>query len=286
MHVPVLTKEVSSYLAVEPDKNFIDCTLGEGGHARKILEKGGRVLGLDWDKEMIERARKRLEPDFGKRLILVNKNFVHLKEVVKREGFGPVAGVLFDLGMSRVHIEESGRGFTFKRREPLLMKYREEGKGLTAYEIVNRWPEKKIEEVLRKYGEEKYAEDIAEEIGNSRNKKRITYTTELADIVKKVKPEKGRIHPATKTFQALRIAVNHELQNLKEALPQAADVMEKEGRLVVISFHSLEDKIVKNFLKQEKRLKVLTKSPVRADKKEVNKNPSSRSARLRAAEKI
>jgi 16S rRNA (cytosine1402-N4)-methyltransferase len=196
--------------------------------------------------------------------------------------------VLFDLGLSSWHLEKSGRGFSFSRDEPLDMRFQG---GVTAQEIVNWWPQKELERMLKEYGEERFAKRIANEIVRSREKEPITSTLQLVSIIERAVPywyQKRRIHPATKTFQALRIAVNDELNNLGRALPQAIEVLKPGGRLVVISFHSLEDRIVKNFLRENSRkglLKVLTKKPVKPSAEEVKVNPRSRSARLRAAVK-
>lgn len=290
MHKPVLEKEVFEYLDPGPDENFIDCTLGQGGHTVGLLERngpGGKVLGIEIDPELYEKTKESIEKDF-ERLVPVNDSYADLKKITEEEGFGPVSGVLLDLGISSWHIEESGRGFSFQRSEPLSMRYDKKGdERVTAGDIVNKWPARAIEKVLEKYGEEEQAREIAEEIVRRRKRKKIRRGIELATLIEKVKKSRGRIHPATKSFQALRIAVNQELENLKAVLPQALEVLREGGRLAVISFHSLEDGIVKRFFQKEegKRIKVLTKEPVRATKEEVEKNPGSRSARLRAAEK-
>jgi 16S rRNA (cytosine1402-N4)-methyltransferase len=293
-HKPVLLKEVIEWLDVGRNKNYVDCTIGEGGHAIEILKRNGpkgKVLGIEIDPELY----KKLEKERLKRLILVNDSYTNLKEIVERENFKKVYGILFDLGISSWHIEKSGRGFSFLRDEPLIMRYNgnltEEAK-LTAEMIVNEWPEREIERILKEYGEERFAKRIVREIVKARKVKPIKTTFQLVEVIKKAVPSFYRyrkIHFATKTFQALRIAVNNELENLKVALPQTIEVLEKEGRLVVISFHSLEDRIVKNFLKEKERegkIKILTKKPIRPSKEEVKQNPRSRSAKLRAALKI
>ena len=293
IHKPVLLKEVIEYLNVGKNKNYIDCTVGEGGHAIEILKRNGpkgKVLGIEIDPELYKKLKKeKLE-----RLILVNDSFSKLKEIVKRENFGLISGILLDLGLSSWHIEKSGRGFSFLRDEPLIMRYDwDEAKSvLTAERIVNEWSEKEIERILKEYGEERFAKRISREIVRARKVKPIKTTFQLVEVIKKSVPsfyQHQRIHFATKTFQALRIAVNNELENLKIALPQALEVLERGGRLVVISFHSLEDRIVKNFLKEKERegkIKILTKKPIRPSKEEIRKNPRSRSAKLRAALKI
>jgi 16S rRNA (cytosine1402-N4)-methyltransferase len=290
VHIPVLQKEVLDFLNPKANENFVDCTIGEGGHAFAILERilpNGKLLGIDWTRELIESLMAKAG-SLNKNLILVCDNFANLKNIVKRCGFGQVSGVLFDLGLSSWHLEKSGRGFSFSRDEPLDMRFQG---GVTAQEIVNWWPQKELERMLKEYGEERFAKRIANEIVRSREKEPITSTLQLVSIIERAVPywyQKRRIHPATKTFQALRIAVNDELNNLGRALPQAIEVLKPGGRLVVISFHSLEDRIVKNFLRENSRkglLKVLTKKPVKPSAEEVKVNPRSRSARLRAAVK-
>ena len=293
MHIPVLQKEVIEYLDPKPNENFIDCTIGEAGHSLAILEKNGpkgKVLGIDRDPGVIKNIESRIPNlEFRKRLVLACDNFANLEEIVKKQNFKQVSGILFDLGMSSWHLEESGKGFSFLRNEPLDMRYNLENP-LTAEKIVNYWSKSEIEKILREYGEERFAKKIAERIVESKAKP-IETTFQLIEIIKSVIPRKyqvGRLHPATRTFQALRIAVNDELNNLEKTLPQAINVLSKGGRLVVISFHSLEDRIVKNFYRSSTsiNLKVLTKKPIGPSKEEIIKNPRSRSAKLRAAIKI
>jgi len=300
MHLPVLQKEVIQFLDPKPNENFIDCTVGFGGHALTILEKtapNGKLLSIDVDPEVIKNLKLKIK-NFEKRVILVADNFVNLKEIVERENFKDVSGILFDLGLSSWHLEKSGRGFSFQRDEPLDMRYDIKIKnqiskiknGLTAEKIVNYWPAIKIEKILKDYGEERFAKRIAEEIIKARKFQAIKTTFQLVELIKKALPERyhhQRIHPATRTFQALRIATNAELENLEKALPQALEILKKEGRLVLISFHSLEDRLVKNFLKNNRlRLKILTKKPISPSWEEIKINPRSRSAKLRAAVKL
>ena len=294
MHIPVLQKEVIEYLDPKPNENFIDCTIGEAGHSLAILEKNGpkgKVLGIDRDPGVIKNIESRIPNlEFRKRLVLACDNFANLEEIVKKQNFKQVSGILFDLGMSSWHLEESGRGFSFLRNEPLDMRYNLENP-LTAEKIVNYWSKSEIEKILREYGEERFAKKIAERIIESRAKP-IETTFQLIEIIKSVIPREyqvGRLHPATRTFQALRIAVNDELNNLEKTLPQAINVLNRGGRLVVISFHSLEDRIVKNFLKKcggDADVKLITKKPIGPSKEEIIKNPRSRSAKLRSAIKI
>jgi len=287
MHIPVLQKEVLEYLSPKPNENFIDATIGEGGHTLGILRKNkpkGKVLGIEIDPQMYQRLKTQMKK-FLKRLILVNDSYVNLKEIVKRYRF-KANGILFDLGMSSWHIEESGRGFTFQKDERLDMRY-DPKNYLTAEKIVNRYKKREIERILREYGGERFAKRIAKKICERRKIEPIKTTFQLKEIIKRAFPRKykwGRIHYATRTFQALRIAVNNELENLRKALPQAFEILEPKGKLVVISFHSGEDKIVKEFLKEkakEGNLQILTKKPVRPTPQEIKVNPRSRSARLR-----
>ncbi len=307
MHIPVLQKEVLKYLNPKPNENFIDCTIGEGGHTLAILERNGpkgKVLGIEWDLKQIENCKLKIK-NFKERVILVWDNFANLKAITERERFWQVSGILFDLGLSSWHLEESKRGFSFLRNEPLVMRYnRNHGEsisrdssgisveeGLTAEKIVNEWPEKEIEKILKEFGQERFAKQIAKKIIEERKSKTIKTTFQLVEIIKQATPpwyQRRKIHPATRTFQALRIAINDELNNLEMALPQALEILKKGGRMVVISFHSLEDRIVKNFFrkKSKKNLIILNKNPIRPTFEEIKINPRSRSAKLRVAQKI
>ena len=296
MHIPVLKKEVLQYLDPKPNENFIDCTLGQSGHTIAILQRSmprGKVLGIEADTELFQDVRLRIAKipnskfQIPKRLILVNDSYTNLKKIVEKYSFRPVQGILFDLGMSSWHLEESGRGFTFLKDEPLDMRYSLEN-DLTAEEIINNYSQEKIEKILKEYGEERFAKRIAKRIIQTRPRK-IKSTFQLIEIIKKAVPGKRtKIHPATRTFQALRIAVNDELNNLRKVLPQTIEVLAPGGKIVIISFHSLEDRIVKNFFREEAKkgpLRILTKKPVRPSKEEIKINPRSRSAKLRAAMK-
>lgn len=295
MQIPVLQKEVLKYLNPKPNENFIDCTIGEGGHSLAIIERilpEGKVLGIDWDLDPIKYLESRIKHlKFKKRLILVCDNFANLKQIVKKYNFQP-DGILLDLGFSSWQIEKSRRGFSFQRNEKLDMRYSLETTELTAERIINNFPQKEIQKILKEYGEEKFAKRIAAQIIKEREIKPIKTTFQLVEITKKATPSwyhHQKLHFATRTFQALRIAVNDEIGNIKKVLPQTLEVLKPSGRIVVISFHSLEDRIVKNFLKtqaQEGLLKILTKKPIRPTKEEVEVNPRSRSAKLRAGQKI
>ena len=281
MHIPVLKKEVLQYLDPKPDENFIDCTINGGGHTAAILEKNkpnGKVLGIELDKDIFDK----LSLSKTDRLVLINDSYTNLKKIVQEHNFKAINGILFDLGMSSWHLEESGRGFTFLKDEPLDMRYSLEN-DLTAEEIVNNYSPEKIEKILKEYGEERFAKRIAKRIIQQRP---IKSTFQLVGIIKKAVPGKrAKIHPATRTFQALRIAVNDKLNNFKKALSQAVEVLEKHGRIVIISFHSLEDRIVKNFFK-DSNLNILTKKPITSSQGEIKINRRSRSAKLRAATKL
>lgn len=289
MHTPVLLKEVIDYLNPKANENFVDCTIGQGGHTKSILERtspSGRVLGIDWDKKQIENC-KLLKEQFGERLIVVNDNYVNLSEILKNNNFENISGILLDVGFSSFQIEDSKMGFSFLRDEYLNMSYNEQN-DLTAEIIINQWSENEIEEILTAYGEEKFSRQIAKKITDQRKISKIQTTFQLVEIIKKAIPLKyqhNKIHFATRTFQALRIAVNKELENLQNTLPQAISVLNKGGIMVVISFHSLEDRIVKNFFRDQEKnnlIKILTKKPITSTDQEIAENPRSRSAKLRA----
>ncbi len=292
MHIPVLLKEVADWLNPKENENFVDATLGQAGHSLEILKRNGpkgKVLGIEQDQEILATTAKILKDfKYDKRIILVNDNFVNLKRIVANRNFSKIKGIVMDLGISSWQLQESGRGFSFLRDEPLIMSLA--GKeGLTADKIVNYWSKPELERIFKEFGQERFAKKIAENIVLRRKTKQIKTTLELVEIIKKSVPanyEKGRINPATRTFMALRIAVNNELENLQIALPQAIDIMDKGGKLAVISFHSLEDRIVKHFFKTEERVKVLTKKPIVASAQELQTNQRSRSAKLRVVQKI
>jgi len=268
MHTPVLRKEVLEILDPQSNDNFIDATIGFGGHSKDILEKvkpNGKVLGIEWDKEVFEKLKE-------ERLILVNDSYVNLEKIVKENNFKPVSGILFDLGISSWALEGSGRGFSFKKNEPLDMRFSLDN-DLTAEQILNTYSEKEIEAILKEYGEERLAKVIARRIVKKRP---IKTTFELLKLI----PTKTR---PQRTFQALRIAVNDELNNVRTGLEQAFNVLEKGGRIGVISFHSLEDRIVKQFFKNNKGLEALNKKPITPSKEEMENNYRSHSAKFRGA---
>ncbi len=282
-HEPVLLREVLGFLAPKEGKLIVDATVGTGGHAEALLAQGARVVGIDQDPQSLEVARARLRP-FGERFLALRGNFRKLRELLATVDVAQVDGILFDLGLSSLHLSQAERGFSFQHEGPLDMRM-DPDNPVTAEELVNGLPERELARILREYGEERLAERIAREIVKSRP---IRTTGELARLVARCYPPGNyRIHPATRTFQALRIAVNDELSALREALPQAVALLAPGGVLCVIAFHSLEDRIVKRFLREEARagrVKLLTKKPVRPSPEEVARNPRARSARLRAAQ--
>lgn len=269
MHIPVLLKETLEVLNPQPGEFFIDGTLGLGGHYRAIEEQvqpEGRVLGLDLEK--------------------TGENFADLPALLKEKNLPRANGLLLDLGISSEQIDSSGRGFSFLRDEPLLMTMNP--KATPARYHVNHLSEEELTKIIREFGEERYAEKIAEAIVRARTKKEIETTGELVSIIQNAVPknyERGRIHPATRTFQALRIYTNNELGNLETALGNIESTVAPAGRVAIISFHSLEDRLVKNAfrdLAKEKRATLLTKKPITASLAEKKANPRSRSAKLRA----
>jgi 16S rRNA (cytosine1402-N4)-methyltransferase len=289
-HVPVLLEETIEALNVQPGGRYIDCTIGPGGHAAAIMEHstpGGQLLGIDADPKAIKMARAKLD-GYGDSVLLVNQNFANLRSICLEHGFFPVHGILFDLGLSSVQLEKNNRGFSFQHDSQLDMRLspRQE---VTADIIVNSSPESQLARIIRAYGEERQSQRIARYIVRQRP---ITSSLQLAQTVEAaVGGRRGRIHPATRTFQALRIAVNQELEKLQSALEQAVDLLGFGGRLVVISYHSLEDRVVKQFLQQRARgdnvcLRLINKKVITPSLAEVHYNPRSRSAKLRAAERI
>ena len=297
IHQPVLLKEILEIFDPRPNENFIDATLGEGSASIEILKRTkpkGKILGIEFDPILIKEAKKNFKKfELNERVVLVNDNFANLEKIVKKNRFFEFKGILFDLGISRWHLEKSNRGFSFQRDEILDLRINPKVQKLKGFEILNLWSEKEIEKVLREFGEIKKAEKIAKEIVKARKIKPIISTFDLLKVLEKfskiLKRKRQKIHFATRVFMALRIAVNEELENLKKGLEEAFKISKPKGKIAVISFHSLEDRIVKNFfkkLKQEKLAKVLTKKPITPSQEEIKKNPSSRSAKLRAIEKI
>jgi 16S rRNA (cytosine1402-N4)-methyltransferase len=308
LHTPVLQDEVLAYLQCSRGGIFVDATVGEGGHSEAILKASpeNTVIGIDCDREIMERAQDRLA-QYGERMTLIHDNFVHLPHILRDRAIERVDGLLFDLGVSTFHFQEGRRGFSLHHDGPLDMRM-DTRKKLTAYDIVNHFPLKEIETILRRYGEERWAKGIARTIGKERQQGSIKNTGALAEIVSRAIPRKHhprRIHPATKTFLALRIAVNEELKKLEEVLNDVPPLLTKGGRIGVITFHSLEDRIVKETFKKmgsacicppslpqcicggkQQVLQIITKHPLTPRTEEVRNNPRSRSAKLRVAERV
>ncbi len=287
-HIPVLVDEVLEILSVRKEGVYIDATLGGGGHTSKLLERlgpSGRVIGIDRDFEAIERTGQRLS---DQRLITIHASFSEILNAVRGAGFMEVDGIMMDLGVSMNQLKDPNRGFSFNSDARLDMRM-DRTQELTAEEIVNRWSVQKIEKIIREYGEERFARPIARAIIAERKKGPIYSCKQLADIVMRIKKKRGRIHPATKTFQALRIAVNNELEELEQGLQQSVELLKKGGRLAVISYHSIEDRIVKRFfVKAEKDglMQRITRKPIVPSVEEVRENPSARSAKLRGGQRI
>jgi 16S rRNA (cytosine1402-N4)-methyltransferase len=297
MHIPVLLKEVLYYLEPKSGDTILDATINGGGHAREILKaigEKGLLIGIDQDAVMLENLKSQIS-NLKNNVILINGNFRNLDKLLEPYKIKKIKGAIFDLGMSSVQLEKSGRGFSFQKNEPLIMSYKAklEPNDLTAKDILNKWSEREIADVLYKYGEERYSRRIARVIAERRKEKPIGTTSELVEIIRLSVPpayrNNRRIHCATRTFQALRIVVNNELGALKEGMEKAWRLISKNSRLVVISFHSLEDRIVKNFFRKiadKKEGQILTKKPVTPKEEERKLNPRSRSAKLRAIKKI
>jgi len=290
-HVPVMTAEVLQFLRPDRGGFFIDCTVGLGGHARAVLEAGAsRLLGLDRDRDALARARVVLEP-WTDRVELVHADYRSLGEVLDARQLQAVDGALADLGVSSLQFDAEGRGFSFQRDEPLDMRMDQSG-GETAADLVAAATERELADAIFQYGEERFSRRIARALVEARREARIETTGRLAAIVRRAIPRRGyaRIDPATRTFQALRIWVNRELDGLDRFLETASRRLRAGARLVVITFHSLEDRIVKHTLRaleqQAGLLKVLTRKPVVPQEAEVERNPRARSAKLRAAEKV
>ncbi len=284
VHKTVLLHESIDGLNLHDGSVYLDGTLGSAGHALLAQEKGARVIGLDRDEGALARSRERLNTD----AILIHESYRNLDKALADIHIPHVDAIMLDLGLSSDQFETSGRGFTFQKDEPLLMTFDEKAE-LTAAEIVNTWDEENIADIIYGYGEERFARRIAKHIVQSRP---ITTTFALVEAVKKATPfayHKGRIHPATRTFQALRITVNDEINTLKDGLKKGFEALSKNGRFAVISFHSLEDRIVKNYFRDRSKEDtgfIHTKKPIVASDEERIRNPRSRSAKLRIIEKI
>lgn len=295
-HVSVLLHESIDGLDIEAGDTIIDATLGAGGHSRAIAQrfKNITIVGFDLDADALKLAQQNIE-EIGGKLIPIQANFRSMDIACEQKGISEVGGVLFDFGISSMELGESGRGFSFKYDEPLLMTLQNPitEDTLTAREVVNGTREKELADIIFTYGEESFSRQIANAIVTARKRKKIETTFELAEIIKSAVPnfyKNGRINPATKTFQALRIYVNDELGAIKEGLEKAWKLLVSDGRIVTITFHSLEDRIVKNFFKdkakQDERAQIITKKPIVPSIEEIIINPRSRSAKLRILKKI
>lgn len=307
-HLPVMAEEVIKFLECESGGIYIDGTLGSGGHAAEILKAsspGGRVIGIDWDEEAIEAAQERLKC-YPQRVAIVRDNFANMKRVMEDLGIKSADGILLDLGVSSHHFESRERGFSFRLDAPLDMRM-DKRQEKSAYHIVNNLSMEELKGILWEYGEERWAKKIAKAVVEKRRYGPIATTQGLSNLVSSAIPKKFHpkaIHPATRTFQAIRIAVNDELNNLEKAVNDGVDLLAQNGRMVIISFHSLEDRIVKeSFRKLERgcicpydfpkcvcgrkpKLKIITRKPVIPSLGEIEKNPRARSAKLRAAERL
>jgi 16S rRNA (cytosine1402-N4)-methyltransferase len=309
IHKPVLLKEVVAGLNLKAGDIAVDATLGGGGHSQAILEKigkRGKLVAIDWDAEAIKSFQRSLLIGQSKVVHFVQDNFAKLNNILGGLQIKKATAILADLGFSSDQLEDPVRGLSFQKDGPLDMRLDPRSE-MPAWKIVNQYPLSDLEKIIRELGEERFAGRIARKICEARKKKRILTTGELADLIEKTIPGKRffqRIHPATKTFQALRIEVNQELENLKSFIPQAIDNLAPGGRLAIISFHSLEDRIVKNIFrenargcicpksfpkcvcKRETKIKIITRKPIVPGNEEINHNPRSRSAKLRVCEKV
>ena len=317
-HVPVMLDEIIEYLNPESGQYFIDCTLGGGGYTFKIAEligDKGLVLAIDMDNLAIKNAEEKFKDKKLNNIILAHDNFRNLQSIISekipkkfilKEEYDIFDGIVFDLGLSSAQLNDQSRGFSFRRNAPLNMAFGDIEDRNTE-KIINKFSLRALTKIFREYGEERYAHSIAQGVVKSRKGKEIKTTAELVEIISKNIPgfyKNKRIHFATKVFQALRIATNGEIKNIGEVLPQALKLLKPGGRIVVVSFHSLEDRVVKHFFKKEsidcicppeipicqcdhqKQIKIITKKPLRPKEEEINKNPRARSALLRVAEKI
>ena len=279
-----MVDEIISYLAPEKLKTYVDCTFGQGGYSKKILEKTNcNIIAIDRDKDAIEHA-KLLKKKYPKNFIFCVDNFSRLDQVLKKNDIKKIDGLIFDLGISNTQLNNPTRGFSFSNNGPLDMRMDIENLDLTAQKIINEFDQHNLSDIFYYYGEEKNSRQIARKIIEFRKKKEISTTFELVELIKKVNSYKKK-HPATRVFQALRIFINDELNELDITLKKSLLFLKKNGKIITVAFHSLEDKVIKNFFSRNKgSLKILTKKPLTPNEKEVKINPRSRSARMRVAE--
>lgn len=298
IHVPVLANEVLHYLDLRPGRNYIDATADGGGHTVTILKSiqpGGKLLALEWDEELFVILRQKIScdfPDISKNCVLQRASFTRIGEIVRQLKFRPVWGVLFDLGLSSYHLELSRRGFSFQKPEERLDMRFSRDLPLTAADIIRKESASGLEKILNDFGQERFSRRIARHITAERRRRPVRNVAELVGIIRQATPSwygRGRRHFATKVFQALRIAVNHELENIRGGLIQALDALEPGGIIVTIAFHSLEDAVIKKFSHEQSgsnRLKIITKKPVQPAAEELGRNSRARPAKLRAFEKL
>ncbi len=289
-HIPVMVREVIELLMIKPDGIYIDCTLGEGGHTLEILRRGGNVLGIDVDENTIKRAKERIKTEgLGEKFTFLKGNFRDLNQLAQQVGISQADGILYDLGYSSYQLGVEELGISFLQDQALDMRL-DKSLGVTAADLVNALGEKELARIFYEFSDEKYSKRFAKAIVQHRNLKKFQTTTELSDLIASVAPlnyEHGRIHPATRVFQALRIAVNSEIDNLRESLPRAEKLLLPGGRMAVISFHSLEDKTVKDFGRSARpNLNLVTEKPLVPSQSETEENIRSRSAKLRVFEKV
>jgi 16S rRNA (cytosine1402-N4)-methyltransferase len=295
-HVPVLAEAVVRYAVPTAGERYVvDATVGSGGHAAALLRAmgpAGRLLGIDRDPDALRLAADRLSP-FGDQVRLVHGNFADLEELVTQAGWGPSDAVVYDFGLSSMHVDRPERGFSYQHDAPLDMRM-DTTAPLTAYDVVNTYDEQQLTRVIRSYGEERWASRIAEFIVAARKRRPIATTGELVEVIRAAVPSAARRvgpHPARRTFQALRLEVNKELEAIESSLPQASAELSTGGRLVALSYHSGEDRLVKRFMRSESsgeapRLRLLTRKPERPSDEEIAANPRASAARLRAAERL
>ncbi|MBL7108093.1 MAG: 16S rRNA (cytosine(1402)-N(4))-methyltransferase RsmH [Candidatus Cloacimonetes bacterium] len=302
-HEAVFRKKAVEFLNIKKNGIYVDATLGGAGHSSEMFEISTdiKILAFDMDKDAIKFSKNKLEK-FKNKIIFVNKNFSYLTSAMALNYWDAIDGIIFDLGVSSFQINEKNRGFSFMNNAKLDMRMLQNG-NTSAFEVVNYYSEERLGKIIKEFGEEKYWKNITKNIVKGRKKSQIETTFELKNIVEKIVPQKNSIKSVARVFQAIRIEVNNELESLKKGLESALSVLKKGGRIVVISYHSLEDRIVKNFFKyenlecicppkfpkcvcdKEKRLDIITKRPRTPSKKEIEKNPKARSAKLRVAER-
>ena len=294
LQIPVMLEQVISGLNIKSGDSVIDATIGGAGHAKALLDAigpDGRLLGIDWDKDAVERSRTALN-EYKERAIIKQGNYTEIKKIAYEHGFSTANAILLDLGISRDQLKDPSRGFAINSNGPLDMRFSDQAE-TTAQEIVNTWPEKSLEKIFTEYGEERHAARVAHIIIAARKHGPIDTTRELADVVVRGVRARGRqrVHPATRVFQALRIATNRELENLQQALPDIVDLLSKNGRMAAITFHSLEDRIVKFFFRglaraEDPTITLVNKHVIKPEREEILSNRASRSAKLRIIEKI